>query len=207
MPRQSHSPWFGHWYGEQWNGSRQNGVSRFCERKKRPPGMKDRYTFKLLIKQSRAADKGWSCRLVNRLETDNLCVVTKYYNCQVVQRVFYPKKLVLSGGLMVSVFVIGPNVRGFKALRGRKVFRGELFLRAIKHHITTFFRVEVKLSAHVVRLYGKLQNLSMYERDQIHHFLGQLLLLCYLMTLILGLPESSGGQIGSFLLSISFHHG
>jgi hypothetical protein len=44
-------------------------------------------------------------------------------------------------------------------------------------------------------------------QGKIHHILLQFLLLCYGITLMVGLPESSGERIRSFPVQISFHHG
>jgi hypothetical protein len=64
--------------------------------------------------------------------------------------------LVVLGGVMVSVFAIGPKVRGFKP------GRGDGLLRAIKIRSTPSFGGEVKPNAHVIRTYAMLENPSKY---------------------------------------------
>jgi hypothetical protein len=55
---------------------------------------------------------------------------------------------------MVNVLANGPMVGGFRPGRGKG------FLRVIRISSTSSFGGEVKLSAHIVRFYGILKNLS-----------------------------------------------
>jgi hypothetical protein len=105
---------------------------------------------------------------------------------------------------MASVLAIEPSVRGFKS------GQGDAFLRSIK--IRSSLPSEGKWSSrpHLVRFYCMLNNPAEYERDissakSIISF-AHILLICYCRALLVGLPESSDGQLGNFLLSTSFHH-
>jgi hypothetical protein len=112
---------------------------------------------------------------------------------------------VVLGILVVSVLAIRPKVRGFIPSRGRWIFSGE------KIHSTPSFGRREKPLVPSRKILRHVKCPSKYESDtsqgKIHNFLRKFLLLCWQMTMLVGLPESSGWRIRSFRLSISFHHG
>jgi hypothetical protein len=57
------------------------------------------------------------------------------------------------------------------------------------------------------RFYSMLKIALKYEKLCVTIFFTKYLLIYYSMTLLAGLPESSGKRTRSFPLSISFHHG
>jgi hypothetical protein len=76
------------------------------------------------------------------------------------------------GGIVISVFIIGPKVRGFKPGRGRYKSAARLLSERKQSH-----RSHVVHLQHVKEMYG-------YERDiyfigKIQHFLHQVLLCRY----------------------------
>jgi hypothetical protein len=101
------------------------------------------------------------------------------------------------GSVMAGVFSIGPNVRVFKPSRGNGL------LRATEIRSKSSFGREVKPEApcrkilrHVKITWTDDKNSS---QGQIHHCLYSFLLSCYQMTLLVELPQSSGGRTRSFL--------
>jgi hypothetical protein len=106
---------------------------------------------------------------------------------------------------MVSVLVIGPKVCWFIPGRGVE------FLRAIKITSTPSFGEEVKPSALCHKILRHVKNhfevwTKIFRKPNSSFPLPSS---SWFATrwLLLGLPESSGGRIRSFILSILFRHG
>jgi hypothetical protein len=107
------------------------------------------------------------------------------------------------GYVMVSVIPVGPEVSGFSPGRSRWIFKGD------KIRGTPSFGGEVKPEApcrkNLRHLKYYLQVWKNTSQSQIYHFLLPFLLLA-IRRLLVGFPASSGRRIGSFPLSIPFHH-
>jgi hypothetical protein len=92
------------------------------------------------------------------------------------------------GGVVVSVLATGTKSRGFKP------DRGDGFLRAIKIHSTPSFGWEVKPEI-------PCRNILWHVKDLLRSFAHS----SYLpqMSLLVGLPESSGGRVRSYPQTVS----
>jgi hypothetical protein len=99
---------------------------------------------------------------------------------------------------MVSMFAIGPKVRGFKPGLGRWIIKGD---KNPQHAL--FRRVSKTFRPHFVWFYGMLKIHSKCEQRYFvrssDYILRQALLLCYYLALLVGLQVSSGGRIRTFL--------
>jgi hypothetical protein len=100
---------------------------------------------------------------------------------------------VLLGGVMVSVLAIGPTLCIFKPRRRRYIFKGE------KSPVRLYSEGKKSPRPWVVRFYGTFKIPLKYGQ---RHFVKpnlsfplQYLLLYYWIIMLIGLPESAGGQI------------
>jgi hypothetical protein len=108
-------------------------------------------------------------------------------------------------GVMVSVLVIRPKIRCFKP------GLGDGFLRAIKIRSTSSFGGEVKPEAHCLKILRQVKY-HLQLRTKILRKAKFIIPFSRSSCLLpdnsaVGLAQSSGGQIRSFPLSLSFHHG
>jgi hypothetical protein len=108
-------------------------------------------------------------------------------------------------GVVVSVLVIRFKIRGFRPCRG------EGFLRAIKIRNTPSLWGGLAgdpMSQDFTACKNHLQVLTKILHEASLSFLSSIPFACYHMTLLVGLPESSGGRVRRFPLStLSFQHG
>jgi hypothetical protein len=104
---------------------------------------------------------------------------------------------------MICVLAIRPKFRGFKPERN------DGFLRVIKIRSTPSFGGEVKPEALFRKILQHVKVTCKHEQKYFSSssFPSPVPSACYQITLPVGLPESSGGRITSFPLSISFQHG
>jgi hypothetical protein len=96
-------------------------------------------------------------------------------------------------GVVVGVLTTRPKNRGFKPSRG------DGFLRVIKIRSTLSFEQEGKLEVPCRKILWHVEHPLRYfrlKRQNSHFFVHS----CYLpqMSLLVGLPESSGGQVRSY---------
>jgi hypothetical protein len=99
-------------------------------------------------------------------------------------------------GVIFSVVSVRPKVHGFKPGRGGR------FLKAIKIHSTPSFGGEVKPEAPYRKILRHVKNNLQCEQKYFarpnSYFPCPAYPACYEMTLLVGLPESSGGRIRCF---------
>jgi hypothetical protein len=105
---------------------------------------------------------------------------------------------------MVSALAIGLEVRGFKPSWG------DGFLKAIKICSLPSLKGEVKLETPCCKILRHVKITCKYEHKYCKikfSFLSPIIPACYQMTMLVGLPESSGRWVRSFPLSTLFYHG
>jgi hypothetical protein len=114
------------------------------------------------------------------------------------------RHFISSWKLLCCMLAIGPKVRGCR-LRW-----GDGYLRAIKIRSTPSFEEEVNPEAPCRKILRRVKvsykNEQKYYASQDLSFHSPVPPACYQITVLVGMPGSSGGLIRSFTLSTSFHH-